>query len=92
IQQRAALPALAADRALGSVALDNPQLFALTRGDSFIAVHNFSDQLLDVVLAGKLSGQWRVVTGQRNAVAEPPGDDLHLTLPGYAVRWLERID
>ncbi|MEA9563783.1 MULTISPECIES: alpha-amylase family protein [unclassified Xanthomonas] len=92
IQQRTALAALAADQPLGSVALDNVHLFALTRGDSFVAVHNFSDQLLDVAFAGKLSGRWQVLADKHDAVAEPLGDDLRLALPGYAVRWLQRID
>ncbi|MCS3808188.1 amylosucrase [Xanthomonas sp. 4461] len=92
IQQRAALPALASDQSLGSVALDTPQLFALTRGDRFIAVHNFSAQALDVVLAGRLSGRWQVLADLPDAVTQPLGDDLRLALPGYAVRWLERID
>ncbi|PMR86571.1 alpha-amylase family glycosyl hydrolase [Xanthomonas arboricola] len=92
IQQRAALPALAADQSLDSVRLADAHLFALTRGDRFIAIHNFSDQPQSVELAGSVSGRWRVLRGRSQSGTAPLGDDMHLALPGYAVRWLERID
>ncbi|MCC4620716.1 amylosucrase [Xanthomonas cassavae CFBP 4642] len=92
IQQRSALPALAADRPLGSVTLNDPKLFALTRGDSFIAIHNFSDQPLNAELADSAVGRWRVVGDRSESGVAPLGDDMRLVLPGYAVRWLERID
>jgi amylosucrase len=45
-----------------------------------------------VAFSGTLSGRWQVLADKHDAVAEPLGDDLRLALPGYAVRWLQRID
>ncbi|QJD68823.1 amylosucrase [Xanthomonas campestris pv. badrii] len=92
IQQRAALPALAANHSLGSVRLADTQVFALTRGEGFLALHNFSDRPLHAELAGKVDGRWRVLGDRSESAAAPLGDDMRLVLPGYAVRWLQRID
>lgn len=91
IRQRAALPALAADQALGSVALGDARLFALTRGDRFLAVHNFGEQPLTVALAALGDGRWKVVADGGETAAESLSDDMRLVLPAYAVRWLERV-
>lgn len=90
IRQRAALSALAADQALGSVALGDPRLFALTRGDGFLAVHNFGDQPLTVELAAIGDGRWTLLADDSDATVESLSDDMRLVLPVYAVRWLER--
>nr|WP_153065565.1 DUF3459 domain-containing protein [Xanthomonas arboricola] len=91
IRQRAALPALAADQALGSLALGDARLFALTRGDRFLAVHNFGKQPLTVELAALGDGRWKVVADGGEAAVESLSDDMRLLLPAYAVRWLERV-
>ncbi|CAD1795205.1 amylosucrase [Xanthomonas arboricola pv. juglandis] len=91
IRQRAALPALAADQALGSLALGDPRLFALTRGDRFLAVHNFGDQPLTVELAALGDGRWKVVADGGETAGESLSDNMRLVLPAYAVRWLERV-
>lgn len=89
IQQRAALGALAADHALGSIALDDPRLFALSRGESFLAVHNFSDQPLEVELAAIGDG-WELLAIGDDVDAAAPSDNVSLVLPAYGVRWLQR--
>ncbi|MCC4599981.1 amylosucrase [Xanthomonas melonis] len=98
IRQRAATPALAADQPLGSLALSDPCLFALTRGDRFIAVHNFSDRAVQAYLPVNAQTQWKFsaatqCTPSRNGdhiATEPLSAGAHLHLPAYAVRWLER--
>ncbi|NJB80847.1 MULTISPECIES: alpha-amylase family protein [Xanthomonas] len=91
IRQRAALPALAADQALGSVALGDARLFALTRGDGFLAVHNFGEQPLTVELAALGDGRWKVVADGSETAVESLSNDMRLVLPAYAVHWLERV-
>ncbi|WP_115042580.1 alpha-amylase family protein [Xanthomonas arboricola] len=91
IRQRAALPALAADQALGSLALGDARLFALTRGNRFLAVHNFGEQPLTVELDALGDGRWKVLADGGEAAVESLSDDMRLVLPAYAVRWLERI-
>ncbi|MBB4755777.1 amylosucrase [Xanthomonas arboricola] len=91
IRQRAALPALAASQALGSIALGDSRLFALTRGDDFVAVHNFGEQPLTVELAALGAGRWTMLADGSEAATESLGDAVRLVLPAYAVRWLERI-
>ncbi|MBB4131160.1 alpha-amylase family protein [Xanthomonas sp. 3075] len=98
IQQRAVLPALAADQAVGSLALSDSRLFALTRGDRFIAVHNFSDRALQAQLPIGAQTQWKFSAATQCATSRDGGDiateplsaGTHLQLPAYAVRWLER--
>ncbi|MEA5122896.1 alpha-amylase family protein [Xanthomonas floridensis] len=90
IQQRAAIPALAADQALGSIALGDPQLFALTRGDSFLAVHNFGEQPRELTLAAIGGDGWTVLATDDGVDAAAPSDRAVLVLPAYGVRWLKR--
>jgi len=89
IQQRSALPALAADQALGSLVLNDPGLFALTRGDSFVALHNFSDQPIEVDLA-TIGDGWKLLAIDGNVDVTAPSEDACLVLPAYGVRWLQR--
>ncbi|KFA28839.1 amylosucrase [Xanthomonas vasicola] len=89
IQQRAKLGALAADQALGSIALSDPRLFVLTRGDSFIAVHNFSDQRLEVELA-TIGDGWKLFAINDDVESAASSDSVSLVMPAYGVRWLQR--
>ncbi|NYI19564.1 amylosucrase [Xanthomonas arboricola] len=90
IQQRAALPALAAGQTLGSLALGNPQLFALTRGDSFVAVHNFGEQPIAVELAAIDGGGWTLLETGGDVDVSTQSDNVSLLLPAYGVHWLQR--
>ncbi|MCP3033677.1 MULTISPECIES: alpha-amylase family protein [Xanthomonas] len=90
IRQRTALTALAADQALGSVALNDARVFALTRGESFIALHNFSDQPLDVELAAVGVDGWTLLAIDDAVDAAAMSDDVSIVLPPYGVRWLQR--
>ncbi|OOW76817.1 hypothetical protein Xvtw_21110 [Xanthomonas campestris pv. vitiswoodrowii] len=90
IRQRAALGALAADQALASIALNDPRVFALTRGDSFIALHNFSDQPLDVELAAIGVDGWTLLAIDDAIGGAAARGDGSIVLPPYGVRWLQR--
>lgn len=88
IRLRAGLPALAATQSLGSVALGDARLFVLTRGDSFLAVHNFSEVPLPVDLTQTGHALWAVLDTDGTGDASEPRTEL--LLPAYGVRWLQR--
>ncbi|KAB7767900.1 alpha-amylase family protein [Xanthomonas maliensis] len=88
IRTRASLPALGADHALGSVALADPRLLALTRGDDFLAIHNFAEQAVTVVFPGR-PDDWRLLDPQHDLAQPVP---TTLTLPAHAVRWFRRVN
>ena len=75
--QRRRLEALAAGTQRKLLAVDDPALLALARGERFLGLFNFSDRELRCSLAAMGAGAW-------------PGQADELVLAPWAMQWLER--